>query len=94
MRALRLFQGIAGGRSAPSILPQDWDLSVLKVPGSAWGGPGCPRIAPGCLRLFLLAQEGSVQSPSLPPLGTSSLWAAPATRRSPLPGTFPWPFLP
>uniref|UniRef100_A0A8C9MUV3 1-alkyl-2-acetylglycerophosphocholine esterase n=1 Tax=Serinus canaria TaxID=9135 RepID=A0A8C9MUV3_SERCA len=47
VRALRLFQGIAGGRSAPSILPQDWDLSVLKdnldltkvaVMGHSFGG--------------------------------------------------------
>ncbi|XP_066191511.1 platelet-activating factor acetylhydrolase 2, cytoplasmic [Sylvia atricapilla] len=30
VRALRLFQDIAGGRSVPNILPQGWDLSVLK----------------------------------------------------------------
>ncbi|XP_063033581.1 platelet-activating factor acetylhydrolase 2, cytoplasmic isoform X1 [Melospiza melodia melodia] len=47
VRALRLFQGIAGGRAAPAILPQDWDLSVLKdnldlskvaVMGHSFGG--------------------------------------------------------
>ncbi|XP_064254634.1 platelet-activating factor acetylhydrolase 2, cytoplasmic isoform X2 [Passer domesticus] len=47
VRALRLFQSIAGGRSVPSILPQDWDLSVLKdnldlskvaVMGHSFGG--------------------------------------------------------
>ncbi|KAM4757980.1 platelet-activating factor acetylhydrolase 2, cytoplasmic isoform 2-T3 [Cyanocitta cristata] len=47
VRALRLFQGIAGGRSVPNILHQDWDLSVLKdsldltkvaVMGHSFGG--------------------------------------------------------
>ncbi|NXD43208.1 PAFA2 acetylhydrolase, partial [Copsychus sechellarum] len=47
VRALRLFQGIAGGRAVPSILPQGWDLSVLKdnldltkvaVMGHSFGG--------------------------------------------------------
>ncbi|KAF4800093.1 Platelet-activating factor acetylhydrolase 2, cytoplasmic [Turdus rufiventris] len=47
MRALRLFQGIADGRTDPSILHQGWDLSVLKdnldvtkvaVMGHSFGG--------------------------------------------------------
>ncbi|NWS27978.1 PAFA2 acetylhydrolase, partial [Polioptila caerulea] len=47
VRALRLFQGIAGGRSVPNILHQGWDLSVLKdnldltkvaVMGHSFGG--------------------------------------------------------
>lgn len=69
VRALRLFQGIAGGRTEPNILHQGWDLSVLKVPASAWGALGALWIRPGCLRVFLLGGEGSVQSLSLPPLG-------------------------
>ncbi|RMB91297.1 hypothetical protein DUI87_32436 [Hirundo rustica rustica] len=47
VRALRLFQDIAGGRSVPNILHQGWDLSVLKdnldltkvaVMGHSFGG--------------------------------------------------------
>uniref|UniRef100_A0A8C3U141 Platelet-activating factor acetylhydrolase n=2 Tax=Catharus ustulatus TaxID=91951 RepID=A0A8C3U141_CATUS len=47
VRALRLFQGIAGGRTEPNILHQGWDLSVLKdnldlsrvaVMGHSFGG--------------------------------------------------------
>ncbi|XP_053820562.1 platelet-activating factor acetylhydrolase 2, cytoplasmic isoform X3 [Vidua chalybeata] len=47
VRALRLFQGITGGRSVPNVLHQDWDLSMLKdnldltkvaVMGHSFGG--------------------------------------------------------
>lgn len=100
VRALRLFQGIAAGRTEPSILQQGWDLSVLKVPASAWGALGAPWISPACLRDFLLGWEGSVQSPSpstlrLPaasPVGSQS-----GTRHPPFQGTlliFPWLFPP
>lgn len=100
MRALRLFQDVAGGRSVPNILHQGWDLSVLKVPGSAGGALGAPwwqdqswlpeTFPPGTRRVSAEPQPSSPDCQSPP----HQQWdtAFPPSRETLL--IFPWLFLP